>query len=163
MLIALAGAVVIFLGMAFTVAQLVYSIKTRERRRDPTGDPWDGRTLEWSTPSPPPPWNFTQLPQVGGIDEFWYMKHGDKAARPPGAAAPSTIHLPKASPLGFLTAFCAVIFGFSSIWHIGWLAIIGILAAIGLALRHSWQLNTEVTISDKDIAAFESQLKAKSA
>jgi cytochrome o ubiquinol oxidase subunit 1 len=163
MLIALAGAVVILFGMIFTVAQLVYSIKTRERRRDTTGDPWNGRTLEWSIPSPPPPWNFTQLPQVNGIDEFWYMKHGDKAARPPGVDAHTAIHLPKPSSLGFLTAFCAVIFGFASIWHIAWLAVLGAIAAIALALRHSWSLNTEVTVSDKEISEFESRAKAKSA
>src|ERR1700744_252577 len=163
MLIALAGAFVILLGMIFTIAQLVYSIKTRHLRRDTSGDPWNGRTLEWSTPSPPPPWNFTRMPQVSGIDEFWFMKHGDKTSRPAAADAHSDIHLPKPSPLGFLTAFCAVISGFSLIWHIGWLALIGIAAAIALALRHSWDLDTELTVSDKDIAAFETRAKAKSA
>jgi cytochrome o ubiquinol oxidase subunit 1 len=163
MLVALAGAVVILCGVLFTIAQLIYSIKTRERRRDLTGDPWNGRTLEWSVPSPPPPWNFTHLPEVSGIDEFWYRKQGGKPARAPAAVKDPAIHLPKPSSLGFLTAFCAVVFGFALIWHIGWLAIIGVLGAIGLALRHSWHLDTEVHVSAKAIAEFESRAKAGSA
>jgi cytochrome o ubiquinol oxidase subunit I len=160
MWVAFAGALVIFAGMCFTVAQLVYSIKTRHRRRDTSGDPWNGRTLEWSTASPPPPWNFTVLPQVSGIDEFWSMKHGGKKTSP-RAAPPASIHVPRPSPLGFLTAFCAVIFGFGAIWHIGWLAILGLVGAIALLLRHSWQLNTEVQVSSKEIAEFESHHEAE--
>jgi cytochrome o ubiquinol oxidase subunit 1 len=158
MWVAFAGALVILAGLAFTIAQLVYSIKTRQRRRDKSGDPWNGRTLEWSTASPPPPWNFTVLPQVSGIDEFWSMKHAGKKASPRTADHPS-IHVPRASPLGFLTAFCAVMFGFASIWHIWWLAILGLLGAIALVLRHSWQLNTEVQVSAKELAEFETRQK----
>ena len=160
MLVAFAGAIVILAGVSFTIAQLIYSIKTRERRRDRTGDPWNGRTLEWSTASPPPPWNFTFLPQVSGIDEFWRMKHAGKKLSP-GAASPPSIHVPRSSSLGFLTAFCAVIFGFASIWHIWWLAILGLVAAIALTLKHSWQLDTEVPVSAKEIAEFETRRKAE--
>jgi cytochrome o ubiquinol oxidase subunit I len=159
MWVAFAGAIVILTGMAFTVAQLIYSIKTRERRRDKTGDPWNGRTLEWSTASPPPPWNFTVLPQVGGIDEFWSMKRAGKKSSS-GAAPPPSIHVPRPSSLGFLTAFCAVVFGFASIWHIGWLAILGLLGAIALTLKHSWRLDTEVQVSAKEVADFETRHKA---
>jgi cytochrome o ubiquinol oxidase subunit I len=160
MLVALAGAIVILAGMSFTIAQLIYSIKTRERRRDRTGDPWNGRTLEWSTASPPPPWNFTVLPQVSGIDEFWSMKHAGKKLTS-GAAPHPSIHVPRSSPLGFLTAFCAVIFGFASIWHIWWLAILGLVGAIALTLNHSWQLDTEIQVSAKEIAEFETRRKAE--
>jgi cytochrome o ubiquinol oxidase subunit I len=160
MWVAFAGALVILTGMAFTIAQLIYSIKTRERRRDRTGDPWNGRTLEWSTASPPPPWNFTVLPQVSGIDEFWRMKHAGKKLSS-GAAPPPSIHVPRSSSLGFLTAFSAVIFGFASIWHIWWLAILGLVGAIALTLNHSWQLDTEVQVSAKEIAEFETRRKAE--
>jgi len=159
MLVAFAGAIVILAGMSFTIAQLIYSIKTRERRRDTTGDPWNGRTLEWSTASPPPPWNFTVLPQVSGIDEFWRMKHAGKKLT--SGAPPPSIHLPRSSSLGFLTAFCAVIFGFAAIWHIWWLAILGLLGAIALTLNHSWRLDTEVRVSAKEIAEFETRRKVK--
>jgi cytochrome o ubiquinol oxidase subunit 1 len=164
MWVAFAGALVIFAGICCTIAQLVYSIKTRDRRRDTTGDPWNGRTLEWSTASPPPPWNFTVLPQVSGFDEFWSMKHASKKSpprAPPPRAAPPAIHVPRSSPLGFLTAFCAVMFGFASIWHIWWLAILGLMGAIALLLRHSWELDTEVQVSAQEIAAFEPHQEAK--
>jgi cytochrome o ubiquinol oxidase subunit 1 len=160
MWVALAGAVVILTGLGLTIAQLVYSIKTRHRRRDKTGDPWNGRTLEWSTASPPPPWNFTVLPQVSGIDEFWRMKHGSKNT-PPRTEYPAPIHVPRSSSLGFLTAFCAVTFGFAAIWHIWWMAILGFVGAIALTLRHSWQLNTEVQVSAKELAEFETRPNAE--
>jgi cytochrome o ubiquinol oxidase subunit I len=159
MLVAFAGAIVILAGMSFTIAQLIYSIKTRDRRRDRSGDPWNGRTLEWSTASPPPPWNFTVLPQVSGIDEFWSMKHSGKKPAS-GAIPPPSIHVPRSSSLGFLTAFSAVVFGFASIWHIWWLAILGLVGAIALTLKHSWQLDTEVQISAGEIAEFETRHKA---
>src|SRR5258707_188703 len=70
MLVALLGAVVIFCGIVLTIVQLVYSIKTRDQRRDVTGDPWDGRTLEWATLSPPPHFNFAVLPDVHGVEAY---------------------------------------------------------------------------------------------
>src|SRR6204780_4115181 len=75
LIVAELGAVVIFGGIVATIAQLVVSIRTRDRRRDLTGDPWNGRTLEWSTASPPPVYNFAVLPRVDSLDAFWVMKH----------------------------------------------------------------------------------------
>jgi cytochrome o ubiquinol oxidase subunit 1 len=65
--------------------------------------------------------------------------------------------VPRPSSLGFLTAFCAVIFGFAAIWHIGWMAILGLAGAIGLLLRHSWHLNTEIEVSAQELAEFETR------
>src|SRR5205814_6867701 len=74
MIVALIGAVVILLAIVLTVVQLFYSIKTRDQRRDITGDPWDGRTLEWLTLSPPPHYNFAVLPDVHGEEASWTRK-----------------------------------------------------------------------------------------
>ena len=61
-------------GIALTAVQLFHSIKTRDQRRDVTGDPWDGRTLEWLTLSPPPHYNFAVLPDVHGEEAYWTRK-----------------------------------------------------------------------------------------
>ena len=82
LIVAEVGAVVILGGILATIAQLVVSIRTREARRDLTGDPWDARTLEWSTSSPPPAYNFAVLPNVDSLDAFWAMKQRGPIAAP---------------------------------------------------------------------------------
>src|SRR5271169_1850159 len=139
LLVAEAGAVVIFLGILCQIVQLYVSIRTREVRRDLTGDPWNGRTLEWSTSSPPPAYNFAILPRVETIDAFWEMKRRGLTTRlTPGEPAYQTIEMPRNSPIGFVIAFVAVIAGFSAIWHIWWLVIIGLLAIAVTVMVFGW-------------------------
>src|SRR5271169_3629898 len=105
LLVAELGGIVIFLGILCQVAQLYVSIRTREQRRDVTGDPWNGRTLEWATSSPPPAYNFAVLPRVEALDAFWEMKRRGVAAIEPTY---ETIEMPRNSPVGFIIAFFAV-------------------------------------------------------
>jgi cytochrome o ubiquinol oxidase subunit I len=152
LLVAGAGALVIFAGVLCQIAQLWLSIRTRERRRDLTGDPWNGRTLEWSTPSPPPAYNFAVLPNVETIDAFWEMKRkGQRTA----AAANEPIHMPHNSATGFITAFFAVVTGFALIWHIWWIVILGLLAAATTILMFGWEDDREREISPSEIARLE--------
>src|SRR5579864_7700154 len=114
--VAEAGAVMVLAGIICQIVQLVVSIRRREQLRDRTGDPWNGRTLEWATASPPPPWNFAVLPRVGELDAFWAKKQRAQATheqRPQRQYRP--IEVPKNRPVGFLTAFFAVITGFALI------------------------------------------------
>ena len=132
--------------------QFYVSIRTRESRRDLTGDPWNGRTLEWATSSPPPAYNFAVLPGVETIDAFWEMKRkGPSAAE----KAYETIEVPRNSPIGFVTAFFAVIVGFSLIWYIFWLAILGLLAILATAMVFGWSENREREISAGEMARIE--------
>jgi cytochrome o ubiquinol oxidase subunit 1 len=138
------GAIVIFIGILCQVAQLYVSIKTHAARRDLTGDPWNGRTLEWATSSPPPPYNFAVMPQVETIDAFWYMKQTGQMATPPPTYPP--IEMPRNTPTGFITAFFAVIIGFSGIWHIWWLAALGFVAVLVNAAVFGWSEDRETEI-----------------
>jgi cytochrome o ubiquinol oxidase subunit 1 len=152
MQVALLGAVFIFMGIILTAVQLVVSIRTRDLRRDLTGDPWNGRTLEWSTTSPPPPWNFARLPNVTGIDALWSIKVQGQRATPTQYEA---ISVPRHSAVGFVTAFFAVILGFALIWRIGWLALIALLCVVAVCLTHAWRVNTETQISAEELAEID--------
>jgi cytochrome o ubiquinol oxidase subunit 1 len=152
LIVAEVGAVVIFGGIVATIAQLVVSIRTRDRRRDLTGDPWNGRTLEWSTASPPPAYNFAVLPEVESLDAFWAMKqHGP--VKPPDQY--QSIEMPRNSPNGFVTAFLAVVTGFAMIWHIWWMAILGVACALLTLLTFGWMERGEVEISGAQLAEAE--------
>jgi cytochrome o ubiquinol oxidase subunit 1 len=156
MIVAFAGAVLILIGIMLTVLQLYVSIRTREHRRDTNGDPWVGRTLEWSIPSPPPAWNFAVLPQVEGLDAWWTTKQRRlDGADPGGARAFAPFHLPRRNPTGFTAAFFAVVMGFALIWHIWWMALGGVAGIVALGLRQAWRTETEVEVSAADIAAYD--------
>jgi len=153
------GAVIVFCGIVAQIAQLIVSIRTRARRRDPSGDPWDGRTLEWSVTSPPPHYNYAVLPQVTGRDAFWAAKRGPSADAPkpaaPKPAAPAPVEVPNNSPNGFVTAFFAVVMGFALVWHIWWMAIAGAVCALLTLLVFAWVPRTQTEISAETLAARE--------
>jgi cytochrome o ubiquinol oxidase subunit I len=158
LLVAEAGAIVIFLAILCQAVQLYVSIRTRELRRDLTGDPWqNGRTLEWSTSSPPPAYNYAVLPRVETIDAFWEMKRRGLTPDGPAGVEPAyqTIEMPRNSPTGFVIAFFAVIGGFSAIWHIWWLVILGLLAAAITVLVFGWSEDREREISAGELAQME--------
>jgi cytochrome o ubiquinol oxidase subunit I len=150
MLVALLGAIVILAGIILTGVQLVVSIRTRDQRRDLTGDPWDGRTLEWSMPSPPPAWNYSVLPSVNGLDAYWEAK-ASPASRLQNGPDPETISIPRNSPIGFVLAFFAVVTGFALIWHIWWMAIAGLVGALITILAHAWRVSDEVEYTVKSV------------
>jgi cytochrome o ubiquinol oxidase subunit I len=151
LIVAEVGAVVILCGILATIAQLVVSIRSRAQRRDLTGDPWDGRTLEWSTASPPPRYNFAVMPRVESQDAFAYMKERATAAKVSPEQYES-IELPGNSPNGFVTAFFAVITGFALIWHIWWMAILGIACALATLLVFGWVERVNVEVSAEELA-----------
>ena len=150
LVVAEVGAIVILVGILATIAQLTVSIRTRARHRDLTGDPWNGRTLEWSTASPPPRYNFAVMPRVESQDAFAYMKQNGTAAVPQGEYEP--IELPSNSPNGFVTAFFAVITGFALIWHIWWMAIGALAGAVVTLLMFGWFERVELKISAEQLA-----------
>jgi cytochrome o ubiquinol oxidase subunit 1 len=153
MWVAMVGALVILLGIVLIALQLVVSVRNRHALSDRTGDPWNGRTLEWSIASPPPPWNFAVLPQVHGTDAYWGMKQAGRQA----AHAPDyePIHLPRNSSVGIAIAFFSSFGGFALVWHIWWLAIVGFIGVLVSALVHGWIIDREMHVPAGEIAAFE--------
>jgi cytochrome o ubiquinol oxidase subunit I len=157
LVLAAVGVVIILAGIVCQIIQLAVSIRTREQHRDLTGDPWNGRTLEWSTASPPPAWNFAVLPQVSSIDAYWSSKQQTRgmADQSIPTRAYQSIELPKNSPLGFVTAFFAVVICFALIWHIWWLVILGLFGVFTTLLVFAFRDEEEIEISAEQIARFE--------
>jgi cytochrome o ubiquinol oxidase subunit 1 len=153
LLVAEAGAVVIFAGILCQIVQLYVSIRRRAERRDLTGDPWNGRTLEWATSSPPPAYNFAVLPRVETIDAFWEMKRRGLPATEPHY---ETIEMPRNSATGIITAFFAVVIGFALIWHIWWAVILGLLGAAVTVLSFGWSDDRERELPAGELAQLES-------
>jgi cytochrome o ubiquinol oxidase subunit I len=154
-LLASFGMVLILCGLAIQVLQLVVSIKQRHRTFDRSGDPWDGRTLEWSTASPPPHYNFAIIPVVHERDAFWAMKYGAKES-----AAPTyqDIEMPKNSPLGLYVGGFSFLFGFAMIWYIWWLAIVGLVGLIACLIIRLQDRHTEEHISAAELERTEAAL-----
>ncbi len=152
--IAFLGSLIIGLGIVLTVVQLLYSIKTRDQRRDITGDPWDGRTLEWLTLSPPPHYNFAVLPDVHGEEAYWTRKQTaikmDQLIDEPDY---QPIEMPINTPTGVIVAFFASICGFAVIWHIWWLAIVGLIGAFAIFVWYAWRDEHEHIIPVEEVRA----------
>jgi len=156
LVVAAVGAAIILAGVVCQVIQLVASIRAREKLRV-AGDPWNGRTLEWSTASPPPAWNFAALPRVPAADAYWSAKQRTQAN--PSQSTPAreyeSIEMPKNSAIGFINAFFAVVTGFALIWHIWWMAAFGALGAFVTLLIFAFRAEDEVEIPVERIAEFE--------
>jgi len=155
LLAAAVGALIIFAGIVCQIVQLVVSIRTRAERRDLTGDPWDGRTLEWSTASPPPAWNFAFLPRVSGKDAWWSRKALAVRHDQVPAQEYEPIEMPKNTPTGFVNAFFAVLIGFALIWHIWWLAALGLLGAFATIVVFAFREREEEEIPARQLAQFD--------
>jgi cytochrome o ubiquinol oxidase subunit I len=156
LLVAAAGAMVILFGIACQIAQLVVSIRTRDQRRDITGDPWNGRSLEWATPSPPPVFNFAVLPNVEGEEAYWGIKlRAIEVQHLADEPDYQPIEMPPNSPTGFVTAFFSTITGFAMIWHIWWMAALGLIGAFATFVVLAWRDEEEYEIPAEDVARID--------
>ena len=150
--IAAFGAVLIALGIAAFLIQLVVSYRKREQLRDLTGDPWDGRTLEWSTASPPPDYNFAFTPVVHDNDAWHDMKRRG-AVRP--VAGFKAIHMPKNTAAGVVIAALATACGFALIWHMWLIAGLTFFATVAAAIVHTFNYKRDFHIPADEVTRCE--------
>ncbi len=150
--IAAFGAFLIAIGIASFLICLYVSFRRREKLRDTTGDPWDARSLEWSTSSPPPDYNFAFTPVVRDNDAWWDMKRNG-FVRPTSGF--TKIHMPKNTGAGIILAGLSTVCGFALTWHMWPLAVLSLLAIIGYAIVHSFNYQRDYYIPVEEVRETE--------
>ncbi|HRJ06343.1 MAG TPA: cbb3-type cytochrome c oxidase subunit I [Candidatus Saccharibacteria bacterium] len=143
------GVLIIALGIGLFMLQIIYSVWKRKELRDTTGDPWDGRTLEWSVPSPAPHYNFAVQPVVTHRDEWWHRKKTHYQA--PHKSEYRDVWLPKNSAVGLLIGLMACGAGFGIIWHLWWLVGLLALGIIVIIIIRTTKDDTEYLLTAEEL------------
>ena len=161
LILAEAGAVLIGFGIVCQIIQLVYSIRHRHELRVTTGDPWDGRTLEWMTSSPPAPYNFAVIPRVHDLDEFaWRKRYGGPG---PEEVRLSSIVMPDNTGVGVILGGLSFVFGFAMVWHIWWLAALAGVGMFTMLVMRSSEDHDEHLVGAEEVRAIETRVELEAA
>lgn len=152
-IVASCGALLIAAGVGFQLLQLYVSIKNRDKVKRGARDPWNGRTLEWHTASPPAFYNFAVEPEVHDKDGFWEMKKTglDKEK----SKKLESIHMPKNTSLACLIGIFSFIGGFALVWYMFWLAALMTGAILVCLMVRLAQKHTEFDVSAEELKAIE--------
>ncbi|MBI5273963.1 MAG: cytochrome o ubiquinol oxidase subunit I [Chlamydiales bacterium] len=156
-LVAGVGVLIILCGVGFQCLQLIVSIKERKQNMDTTGDPWNGRTLEWSTSSPPPFYNFAVTPQVHERDPFWAKKQSGEIKK----VQYEDIHMPKNTAAGFHIGWLSFLFGFAMVWYMWWLAIISGVGMLSCLIIRLYDQHTDYHLSAKEVEKIETETRKR--
>lgn len=152
--IAAVGAGLIAIGIGAMLVQFYVSFRKRNELRDTTGDPWDGRTLEWATSSPPPAYNFAFTPVIHDGDAWWDMKQRGYQRPSSGYRA---ILMPSNTGAGFILAALSMAFGFAMIWYMWWLAALSFVGIIGFAIYHTFNYDREYHFTRDEVVRVEDE------
>ena len=152
--VAFVGALFVLAGIVFLVLQLLVSVRNRKKNRDLTGDPWNARTLEWATASPPPFYNFAVVPRADELDAFHEAK---KRGLPPPPKQYEPIHMPRSTGVPFILNVWILLLCFALIWHIWWLAGASVLATIVTLIVRSYDEDTDYYVPAEEVARIENQ------
>ena len=151
-IIAAFGAFLIALGIAAMLIQFAVSIRDRNKLRDLTGDPWNGRTLEWATSSPPPVYNFAFIPVIHDGDAWADMKVR-------GYQRPTTgfrdINMPSNTGTGVILGALSVAVGVGMIWYVWWLAVLAFVGIVAVVIGHSFNYARDFFIPAAEVIATE--------
>ena len=151
------GVVVVGAGIACQLLQIAYSIWKRKELRA-SGDPWDGRTLEWSVPSPAPFYNYAIIPKVSRVDEWWYQKQ--EGVKTPKDSDYKDIVMPKNTAFGFVIGMTAFVLSGALIWHIWWLVIVTFIAVVAMIIMRTMDDFTEYTIPAAEVMKMDKEARA---
>jgi len=150
--IAAVGSFIVALGIGCFLIQLFVSYRNRHQLRDASGDPWQGRTLEWATSSPPPDYNFANTPVVHDVDAWWDMKkHGYQ--RPTSGF--KDVHMPKNTAAGVVISALSLVLGFALIWHMWPLTAASFAAIVLTAIVHTFNYKRDYHIPAAEVTATE--------
>ena len=152
--IAAIGALIILVGILGFVMSIVMGFVKRKQLADTTGDPWNGRTLEWSTSSPPPAYNFAITPVVHDLDA-WYDMKTRGYERPEGGFRP--IHMPRNTGSGVILAGLALVLGFGMVWYMWWLAALSFAGLLAVALGHTFNFKRDYFIPADEVTRTENE------
>ncbi len=150
-IVAVIGFLTIAAGAAMQVLQVIVSIVQRKKNRDTTGDPWNGRSLEWSTPSPVPFYNFASVPEIHGRDAFWDMKQSEH--KPPKRY--EDIEVPRNTAAGIFIAAGAFVFGFAMVWHMFLVAGLALVITIACTIVRTFNEDTEYVLPASKVRELE--------
>ena len=154
-IVAAIGVCIIATGTITQVWQIIVSIKERKQNLDTTGDPWDGRTLEWMTPSPVPFYSFAKTPTVDSRDAFWEMKKQGKVPGRDVSAEYEDIELTKNTGMAIYLSGLVFVCAFGLVWHIIWLAAVGLIGSIACVIIRSFDEDTEYILPAADVEKLE--------
>ncbi|MDR6381164.1 cytochrome o ubiquinol oxidase subunit I [Paraburkholderia caribensis] len=153
LIVALVGAVIVGMGILALLIQFAVSIRKREQYRDLTGDPWDARSLEWSTASPAPFYNFAHVPVITSLEQHWDDKQsGRTRARP---AKYEDIHMPRNRAAGFIISAFSLLFGFAMVWHMWVFAIVGLIGMIATFIARSYDQDVDYYVPAAEVERIE--------
>jgi cytochrome o ubiquinol oxidase subunit I len=159
LIVAAIGTLIVAFGIIFQLLQIAVSVIKRKEYRDVTGDPWNGRTLEWSIPSPPPFYNFAITPEVHDRDAFMFSKieklnHKDKIVEPHY----EDIHMPKNTAIPIIISGFSLFFGFGLIWHIMWMVGLGILGMAACLVARSFDYDLDYYVKADEVKKIEEDI-----
>jgi cytochrome o ubiquinol oxidase subunit 1 len=147
------GGLIIMLGVGLQLVRIVASFIEKKRLADTSGDPWNGRTLEWSTSSPPPFYNFALIPTVDSRDAYFEIKKKGGLPKPKY----EDIHMPKNTGYGVYIAGFAFLASFAFVWHITWAIVVGLVGIVVCAIVKGFQEDSEYTLTAAEVEKIEAQ------
>jgi cytochrome o ubiquinol oxidase subunit 1 len=153
LVVALIGAVIIAAGIAALVIQLVVSVRDRHANRDLTGDPWDARSLEWATASPPAFYNFATLPRITSLEQHWDDKESGRAYVRPSHY--EDIHMPRNTSAGVVISAFSLLLCFALVWHMWVFAVVGLVGAIGAFILRSYDRDVDYYVPAAEVERIE--------